>query len=171
MNIIELLENLEHGVGKPEGKNNIVRGHKNNSLDVIMAPKPIEWVKSVAHRLCDGGAHALTVTFTDTYLFKYKERYLLSEVGKVMKGTRGVIGYILCNDISKSGRFHLHGVVKFKDIKVITNLRRKLSTFGISKVKVIDNSPKWVDYMTQQFTPEGKQGIKIPIEGLLYLTN
>lgn len=147
------------------------RGQNNNSLDVIMAPKPIGWVHTEATRLCDGGAHAVTVTFTDDYLFKYTQRYLITEVSKSIKATRGVISYILCNDISKTGRFHLHGVIKFKSLNVITNLRRKLSVYGISKVKQIDNVPKWTDYMIQQFLPEGKNGIKCQEKEMLYISS
>lgn len=161
---------IDHAVINQKVKS--VVGHKNNSLDVIMAEKPhksIEWIRREALRVCEGGSHAVTITFTDDYLFKYKERYLMNEIEDLLKKTRGLTSYVFVNDRSSSGRFHLHGVVKFKDLKVITNLRRKLSQYGITKVKQIDNDEKWCGYMIEQYTVAGKHNIKCDVKDIMYI--
>lgn len=138
--------------------NKIPVGHNNNSLDVIMPPKPIEWFRTEVERIGAKGGRAFTVTFTDTFLNKYKEKYLEAQVNIIVKKTKGVIEHIFISEYSSAGRFHLHGVVLCKDLPSLGNVRRKMSKFGICKVKVIDNSPKWADYVVKSMThPETKK--------------
>lgn len=124
-------------------------GHNNNSLDVIMPEKRTEWLKAEAERIGAKGGRAFTITFTDHYLNKYREQYLENEVNNIVKKTKGVIEHLLISEYSEAGRFHLHGVILCKELKHLGNVRRKMSKFGICKVKVIDNSPKWAEYMVK----------------------
>lgn len=124
-------------------------GHNNNSLDVIMPEKRTEILRNEIEALGARGGRAFTVTFTDHYLNKYKEEYLEREVNKTVKKTKGVIDHIFVSEYSEAGRFHLHGVVLCKELKNLGTVRRKMAKYGICKVKMIDNSPKWADYVVK----------------------
>lgn len=140
------------------------------SLDVIMGAdlvegygaKTLQVIRDKIGKL----PHAITVTFTDDQLYRNTERYLCDEVNKVFKSVRHVQQYILISDISCTGRFHLHGAMSIYNIHAITTLRRKLSRFGITKVKLIDNTVKWSNYCVEQYTEQGKKNIKIPIKAI-----
>lgn len=129
--------------------NKIQVGHNYNSLDVIMPEKRMDWVHTMIEHIGAQGGRAITVTFTDAYLNKYKEDYLMIKVNEIIKKTKGVIDHILQSEYSQAGRFHLHGVVYCKDLKSLGQVRRKMSLFGICKIKTIDNTVKWADYCTK----------------------
>lgn len=126
-------------------KDNIVgmkTGHNDYSLDVIVPGEK----EQLRQRLAAIGGHAFTVTFVDSYLNKYRESYLKRMVDSKVKKTRGVVDSLFVAEYSKAGRFHLHGCVLVKDIRVISNVRRKMCKYGICKVKYIDDAQGWAAY-------------------------
>jgi len=135
--------------------------HNGNSLDVIM-PVPrrgsVEWVneeKKVISSIGADGGRAYTVTFTDHNLKMYKDQYLYDMVEMIMKKTKGVVKYKMIGEYSETGRYHLHGVVLCNTLQQHGNLQRKLRrTFGIVKVKVIDNTPKWAEYCVKSYAKQ-----------------
>jgi len=117
---------------------------------------------SKAERHLQEGTVAVTITFRDVELNMYKETFLCDMVRRVFKTTRGVYRYCMVNDYSQLGRFHLHGSISVKCASVIETLRKKFyKQFGKSKVKLIDNSPKWASYCLEQFTIKGKNNVKV----------
>lgn len=121
-----------------------------NSLDAIIAPAATLGGKVMLHKhleeLGAKGARAYTVTFKDDFLNKYKEAYLEHEARMLTKRTRGVLDFEYVGEYSKTGRFHMHGAVLVKDVKVLANLNRKYSKYGISKCKCITDTVGWADY-------------------------
>lgn len=140
--------------------------HNDNTLDVIVGDlgRYTRCLSSISHI-------ALTVTFTDSNLFKYKEQYLVQQVKQCIKRTRGIVRYCLIKDVSRTGRFHLHGSIQTSNVNAIANLRRKLSQFGITKAKVIDNVDRWTEYCTLQYTEQGKDGVKLKKEDFVGVTS
>lgn len=149
--------------------------HNGKTLDVIVDRKrsvgDYDTVKSKLERVGCKGCHALTVTFTDQCLLKYREEYLEKELNKILLGVRALSQFILVRDYSSSGRMHYHGIIDITNIKSITNLRRRLKVFGITKVKLIDDNPKWVLYCIGQYTRQGKNGVVLSGEDISYITN
>lgn len=169
MDMKQQIEYLDKGVGTTPMVSPTVR-HNDNSLDVIMAEKlnGTQEYKLIADEI---GGHALTITFKDSILFQYKETYLIAEVNKIFKKTKGIKRYCFINDYSNTGRFHLHGVIKVDDLSWILKLRRKLNKFGITKVKLIDNLPKWNKYCIEQYTPQGKHNVIVSLKKLMIIHN
>lgn len=176
MDIIQLLDELCDGKVGEVGKLGEF-GHKDKLLDVIMPETPsvattersLERLRYDLEDICRHGGHAMTITFTDKNLLTYTECYLLGQVNNVCKRQKGLIRYIFINDYSSNGRFHLHGVILVKDIAVITKLRKKLRKFGMTKCKLIDDSPKWTRYCVQQYLPEGKHELMVKRSKLMYI--
>jgi len=137
--------------------NQVARNNK--LLDVIMSDQDER--DEVTKDLQLDNSYAITLTFTDDYLFKYNEHYLMVDVRKTLSKLKNVVTFVLVNDYSKAGRFHLHGTIVFKSLVSITHVRRVLSKYGITKVKPIDNIAKWAKYCTEQFSPDGKDGVKL----------
>lgn len=121
-----------------------LEGDNNKLLDVIMPEKTATAER--IERLCARGGKAITVTFTDKWIFTYKDQALYNFVTQVFKKTRHISEFILVKEYSDTGRFHIHGAFYTDNIKAITNLRRKLSVYGISRVKCVDDSIKWSQY-------------------------
>lgn len=144
--------------------------NNNNSLDVIMSGQ-IKGVQGVYDKMNSISGHAMTITFIDRLLFKYKVEFLVRELERIHKKTKGVLKYMYVSDISKNGRLHFHGTVEFQDVKYIVNLRRKLSKFGITKCKVIDDVPGWCHYCVKQYTEKGKEGVKLKLEDMKVFGN
>lgn len=139
----------------------IPSGAKNsNSLDAIIAPETTSGGNVTLQRhleeLGAKGARAYTVTFKDDLLNKYRRAYLEHEVRMMTKRTRGVIDFEYVGEYSKTGRFHMHGAVLVKDVKVLANLNRKYSKYGICKCKCITNSVGWAEYCLKSRIPEPK---------------
>lgn len=148
-------------------------GQNNKVLDVIMAPKRIALCDCINtfDKLGVNGM-AVTITFTDRLLFTYTEDCLCQQVKKVIGHTRYIGEYMLIKDVSNTGRFHLHGVIQFKKLTAVMNLRRKLNKeFGVNKVKKIDNVSKWSHYCTDQYTEEGKHDVIIKHKHCKVITN
>lgn len=151
---------LDEGVVKEQGvapcwQLIFAGGHKSNSLDAIMAPAKKEGKKAMENRIeaiAAKGGTAFTVTFTDSYLNKYKDKYLENEIRQLTKKTKGVTDFEFVAEYSKVGRFHMHGVVLVKDVKVLANLRRKYGKFGICKVKAINNTQGWAEYCVKNIS-------------------
>lgn len=94
---------------------------------------------------------AITITFKDSVLHTYKDRFLWNAAQDICKRTKGINRYILVPEYSETGRFHLHGVVEAISLVAYGTLQRKLSKqFGITKIKVIDNTVRWAEYCTKQ---------------------
>jgi len=152
MDILKFYRELDRGINLEDQsvKNSAgIAGQNNNSLDVIMPGEPKKRLYDEIERIGSKGGLAFTITFTDQILFKFREKYIESEVNKIIKKTKGVIDHCFISEYSATGRFHMHGTILFKEVKNSTNLRRKLSKFGITKVKAIDNSPGWAAYCTK----------------------
>jgi len=151
MDIMKFFKDLNNGIDFQEQSLNIIAtaGQNNNSLDVIMPGEPTKRIYTAIEDIGAKGGLAFTITFTDQILFKFKEKYIESEINKMIRKTKGVIDHCFVSEFSATGRFHMHGAILFKEIKNVTNLRRKLSKFGITKVKAIDNSPGWAAYCTK----------------------
>lgn len=135
-------------------------GDNCNSLDAIIAPVATYGGNVTIQRhleeLGAKGARAYTVTFKDGILNKYKEAYLEHEIRMLTKRTHGVIDFEYVGEYSDTGRFHMHGAVLVKDVKVLANLNRKYAKYGICKCKCIDNSVGWAEYCTKQHTKAPK---------------
>jgi len=113
---------------------------------------------------------AITITFRDVLLSTYKSQFIIQQLYKVFEGTRGINSYCLVSDYSKVGRLHMHGSLVAKDVHVLETLRKKLyRKFGICRVKPITDAPKWAAYCFEQYTDEGKEGVKIDPEEYLYV--
>lgn len=150
-------------------------GHNNKTLDVIMAgqidgTENVDKLQDKIEKYASEGGRAYTITFTDILLNKYKDRYLMLQVEKMIKRTKNVLKYVFIKDLSATGRFHLHGVILAKRIEVYEIVRKKMSkNFGICKVKFVDNTQKWADYCGQQYTKEGKKDIVLKEDDLMYI--
>lgn len=130
--------------------------------------RKVEDVEKIIEEISAKG-RALTITFTDDVIMKYKERYIMGEIYKVLNKTRCVLSFIMVADWSKVGRFHMHGAFCVTDITKITGLRRKLSKYGFTKVVPITNSLRWANYCIKQYTQDGKDGIVIKQDNLLFI--
>lgn len=112
---------------------------------------------------------AITITFRDVDLMKYKESYLICQAGRLIRKTRGVERYCIVSDYSAVGRFHLHGAIRVKNCHVTEILRKKITkAFGFCKMKLIDNVEKWSNYCIEQYLDDGKRGVKISVKLLQY---
>lgn len=134
-----------------------IPGDTSNSLDAIIARDRYHSNEATLARMEElgaKGARAYTVTFRDEFLNKFKEAYLEHEIRMITKKTRGVIDFEYVGEYSKTGRFHMHGAVLVKDVKVLANLNRKYSKYGICKCKYIDDSVGWADYCLKSRTPK-----------------
>lgn len=171
-----------------------VSGPQDDPLDVIVDRKPdsddstshlykpldgsdtfqyddqIGMTKMYLRRLSERWSFALTITFRDDIRFKYKELYLANAIKRLIDKTKGVIDYEFVSDWSKTDVFHMHGTIEVNKQSVITNVRRKLhNQFGMTKVKLIDNSERWVDYVLSQYSDTGKKGVKIDIKDIIVI--
>jgi len=127
-------------------------GHKNNSLDVIMAENGTGGrAQKLENYIQDISDFAITITFTDANIRMYKNYYLRTMVLAQIQKTRNIIKYCFIPEISKVGRFHYHGSIKVTKRTAVENLRKKLSQFGICKVKLVDNAPKWAHYVMKSY--------------------
>lgn len=159
----------------------MLKRHNNNTLDVIMPGNPpISQEKDVTSLLTEledkleflgsAGGFALTITFKDYILSKFKRDALIGFIREMLSRKKDIQGAILISDYSDTGRFHLHGVVRVKNLHTIENIRKQCyRDFGITKAKIIDNSVKWAEYCTQQYTDDGKDGVKISTNKLKYI--
>lgn len=128
-------------------------GAKCNSLDGILPPRPpvtrtsMDIAKEQFEQAASTGGLAYTITYSDTNLARYRETYLIQYTLEIIRKTKG---YKLCSMIpeySKTGRIHMHGVIKMGTMANHSTLQRKLRReFGMIKVKPIDNTVKWRDY-------------------------
>lgn len=79
---------------------------------------------------------------------------------------------MLISDESINGRFHFHGVIEFDNIQAVETLRRKLTkTYGKTKVKAIDDTVKWANYCTAQYTEDGKKGVHLKMKKAIVISN
>lgn len=135
-------------------------------------PKSAEGKLKQISRVLNECSVAITITIRDNMLMKYKERYMIGLMGYIAERTRGVERYCFVNDYSETGRFHVHGGLSVKNVHVTEILRKKfVKTFGFVKVKIIDNVPKWAEYCVQQYSDDGKNGVVIDTDLILYECN
>lgn len=134
--------------------NKVKVSHNGELLDSIVAKKGTEEgyneVYSKVEHLGAIGGRAFTITFTDAWLLKYRMNYLYTTVVNEIMHTRGVKDHVMVPEISEAGRFHLHGVIACKDLASLSNVRRKMTKYGMVKVKVITNSKYWANYVMKQ---------------------
>lgn len=145
------------------------RARNDEVLDVIMARDPVEALRSRCEQLAHCG-HACTITFTDFQLAKYREEYLAREVDQCLRKIKKLEQYIFIADWSVTGRFHFHGMVQVKDLRVLQYLKSRLQRKGLAgiiKHKLIDNLPLWIEYMLKQYTPEGKNGVICKVKKII----
>lgn len=149
---IEALEiGVDHGASsQPPKPIWQIFGHNDNLLDVIVPEKRRQVIWDDIEDIGRHGGRAITVTFTDKHLSMYSKLYLEQSVNKDITHTRGVIKSRLISEYSATGRFHLHGALLTKDLKTLSNVKRKMSKYGICKIKVIDDSPGWATYCVKQ---------------------
>jgi len=125
-------------------------------------------VEDIIERMSVNG-RAITITFREDIIIKYKEKYLMIDLYNLLGKTRCVLKYILVADWSVSGRFHLHGTIQVTDITKITNIRRKLNRYGMTKIGPINNTLIWADYCVKQYKKEGKHGVFVDETRLMYI--
>lgn len=130
------------------------RAVENTNLLVGIIPRPEQLLEERIERMGAIGGKAITITFTNKWILKYNERYLLNQVETLTKKTRYVVDHVYVPEHSKIGRFHIHGIFYVTNIRGVTNLLKKLDQFGKITIKTIDDSPKWAKYCVKSMVPE-----------------
>lgn len=147
----------DYGIKDPDKRPTPVQS-KNVSKTEIMVLE-----EDITHMTSNYG-RGYTQTLTDTVLDQYKEHFIAKALKCILQ--QHCEEFIVIPDYSPyDGRLHFHGILRFKHLKDMSRLRRKLKIFGWSK---IDQEPKegLAEYTTKLFRKNKYTPANTPIEPL-----
>lgn len=147
------VETLDDIMPRKEDDDGIIRRREWKDIERSLGAN-IESVKDRIELIGTDGGRAFTVTFTDKLLRTFKPAFLYQSVIQQIKKTRGVVDFEFVGEYSDIGRYHMHGVISVKEVKVLATLNRKLRKYGILKIKMVTNTVGWAEYCTKQLMPK-----------------
>lgn len=111
----------------------------------------IEWYNFTHKFVNKENALEITITFKDSTLRIYKDEYMFTQIMKYLKKKP----YLKCGlvaDYSKTGRFHLHGIIEFQDITKVKTIKNYFSrTYGQIHINRISFYDSYVKYCIGQY--------------------
>lgn len=137
---------------------NITNNGSGDLTNLVKSPpnyctsREIENIKSSLEDIAAGSE--ITITFKPDIHNRYKSITLTRMVFDLLTSFSNrikdnfYIDIILVGEFSKSGMFHMHGIIKCNNERIINSLRRKLTKdIGRHEIRMIHNTSKYIDYI------------------------
>lgn len=94
----------------------------------------------------------ITITFHPMIHNRYKSITLTRMVFDLLTSLRikpcSTLEIIMVGEFSKTGMYHMHGVIYSNDARQLNNIKRRLNKeIGRTEIKMIRNTVKYIDYI------------------------
>lgn len=116
----------------------------------------MEYTHSLTKEFSPMRALEITITFKEHLLRMYKYEYLIILIRKYLLKHQVNCKAVLISDWSKTGRFHLHGIIEMRERKAdkLKTIQNYLSrTFGRIMIRTVTYWDSYMDYIVGQYTP------------------